>query len=81
MNRAESITADDLMEAMSAAGVLEVFCHLPTAAQDEFSSWIGKARDDASHWRRIEALLEAMKRSPLRSDDLRQPRSPMDVLG
>lgn len=81
MSVAEKITADDLIEAMSAAGVLEVFCHLPPAAQDEFSSWIGKARDDESHWRRIEVLLAAMKSSPLGSDHLREQGLAIDVLG
>ena len=57
----ERITPDDLLDAMAAADVLETFCHLPRSAQEEFSAWIGKARDTDSHWRRIDALVLAMR--------------------
>lgn len=67
MNPDSKITPDNLLDAMAAADVLEVFCHLPEAAQQEFREWIGKARDDESHWRRIDALVLAM-RSGLLSD-------------
>lgn len=61
------ITPDDLLDAMAAADVLETFCHLPDAAQREFQGWIGKARDDESHWRRIDALVRAMRSSLLQN--------------
>jgi hypothetical protein len=77
----ETITAHDLLDAMADAGVLEVFCHLPRAAQDEFSSWIGKARDDESHWRRIEALVAAMRRSSLVPPGSRGPGLDVHALG
>ena len=61
MSSPEKITADDLLDAMAEANVLETFLHLPTEDQANFSRWIGTARDDGSHWRRIEALVLALR--------------------
>ena len=59
------ITADDLLDTLAAAGVLQTFLHLPKEDQDNFARWIGTARDDESHWRRINALALAMRLGPL----------------
>ena len=70
MNPEEVITPDDLLNAMDAAGVLDVFSHLPEKARSEFQSWIGKARDNEAHWRRIDSLVLVMRNAPaLRDDD------------
>ena len=61
MKSSETITPDDLLNAMTTADVLETFVSLPPSAQDEFRDWIGKARNDDSHWRRIHALVAAMR--------------------
>ena len=74
MSVPEKITPDDLLDAMAEADVLEPFCHLPPSAQEEFSAWIGKARDNESHRRRIEALVLAMKGGQLRQGQ--EPREP-----
>lgn len=58
------ITPDDLLDAMAAADVLDHFCHLPEASRREFEEWIGKARDDEAHWRRINTLVMAMRFAP-----------------
>ena len=49
---------------MAEAGVLDTFCHLPEASQREFEEWIGKARDNENHWRRIDVLVRAMRSAP-----------------
>ena len=49
---------------MEAADVLERFCQLPESSRAEFEQWIGKAHDDAGHWRRINALVKAMRSAP-----------------
>ena len=61
MKPSETITPDDLLDAMTTADVLETFVLLPQSAQDEFRQWIGKAKNDDSHWRRIHALVAAMR--------------------
>ena len=61
MTSSETITPDDLLDAMATADVLETFVRLPHSAQDEFRQWIGKAKNDDSHWRRIHALVAAMR--------------------
>ena len=65
MNPSGGITPDDLLDAMARADVLEIFVRLPEADQKKFSSWIGKARDVESHWRRINALVLALRLGPL----------------
>lgn len=64
MSSEDKITPDDLLDAMAAADVLDVFCQLPEASRCEFEQWIGKARDDAGHWRRIQTLVMAMRSAP-----------------
>lgn len=76
MSSEEKITADNLLDAMAEADVLEVFCHLPEAAQQEFREWIGKARDNESHWRRIDALVLAMRSSGLYDSSEPQTTTP-----
>jgi len=65
MSADEKITVEDLLDAMREADVLEVFVQLPPADQDKFAVWIGKARDEESHWRRINALMLALRTGPL----------------
>lgn len=65
MSSEEKITADDLLNAMAAADVLDSFCRLPEASKREFQEWIGKARDSEAHWRRIDTLVMAMRNAPL----------------
>ena len=62
------ITADDLLDALAAADALETFLRLPPEAQEHFTLWIGKSRDDESHWRRINALALALRMGPLRGE-------------
>ena len=64
---ANVITADDLLDTLAAADALETFLRLPMEDQDNFARWIGKSRDDESHWRRINALVLAMRMGPLRT--------------
>lgn len=59
------ITADDLLDTLAAADALDTFLRLPPEDQERFSAWIGKSRDDESHWRRINALTLALKMGPL----------------
>jgi hypothetical protein len=61
----DKITADDLLDTLAAADVLETFLRLPQEEQDNFARWIGKSRDDESHWRRINALVLALRLGPL----------------
>jgi hypothetical protein len=70
----DKITPDDLLNAMAEADVLESFCHLPEAARMEFEGWIGKARDNEAHWRRIHTLVMAMRYAPRL-----EPQVPLDA--
>jgi len=65
---AEKITAMDLLDVLDTAGALETFNRLPQADQENFKSWIGRARNNISHWRRIDALVLAMITGPLQSN-------------
>ena len=65
MSPEDKITPDDLLNAMAAADVLDVFCRLPEESRKEFEEWIGKARDNQAHWRRIDTLVMAMRNGPL----------------
>lgn len=62
------ITADDLLDTLAAADALQTFLRLPPEDQENFARWIGKSRDDESHWRRINALALAIKMGPFRVD-------------
>lgn len=75
MSAQPTITAEDLIEAMVQADVLETFCRLPQAEQAKFSRWIGKARNDASHWQRIQALVLALRMGPLQPITVEEPVS------
>ncbi len=65
MSTPETITANDLLDALAAADALETFCQLPPEDQAYFSRWIGQARNDESHWHRIGALVMAISAGPL----------------
>lgn len=79
MNPEEAITPDDLLNAMEFAGVLEVFCHLPEASRREFEMWIGKARDNEAHWRRIDSLVLAMRNAPANAEPSQPSVEPAPV--
>ena len=73
MSSAERITADELLEILATFDALETFCRLPQADQDNFSRWVGQARDNESHWRRIQALVLAMRVGPMQPHIRREP--------
>jgi hypothetical protein len=60
-----TITADDLLDALGKADVLEAFCQLPDEDQAKFSRWIGMGANEDAHWRRINAFISALESSPL----------------
>jgi uncharacterized protein YdeI (YjbR/CyaY-like superfamily) len=68
MTPPERVVPQDLLEALGEADALDTFTRLPQADQDSFSRWVAKARDNESHWRRIEALVLAMRIGPLGPD-------------
>ena len=61
----DGITADDLLDTLASADALETFLRLPQEDQDRFALWIGKSKDEESHWRRINALALAIRLGPL----------------
>lgn len=67
------ITADDLLDTLAAADALQTFLHLPLEDQESFARWIGKSRDDESHWRRINALVLAMRIGPFERTEAAYP--------
>jgi hypothetical protein len=62
---ATAFAPDDLLEPLKIADVWEVFCALPPANRDEFARWIESSPDQAARWRRIDALVLALRLSPL----------------
>jgi Bacteriocin-protection, YdeI or OmpD-Associated len=63
---AEAIFAPaDVLEALRIADVWETYYALPRANQDEFARWIEIAPNQAARWRRIDALVLALRLSPL----------------
>ena len=62
----------DLLDVLDAADALAIFIRLPPADQEEFKRWIGRARDDESHWRRINALVQAMIEGPVQPFEPRE---------
>ena len=73
MSTAEKITAAKFNDVLAAADVLETFSRLSQADQDKFSDWIAKARDDESQWRRLDALVLALRIGPLEPLDRLRP--------
>jgi hypothetical protein len=65
---ASAFAPKDLLEALRFADVWEVYCALPEPNKDEFARWIDKSPDQAARWRRIDALVLALRLSPLVSD-------------
>ena len=57
----ERSPSEELIDVLSSSDALETFNRLPVADQVNFSRWVGLARDDESKWRRIEALVLAMR--------------------
>lgn len=62
---ASAFAPDDLLEALKFADVWEVYCALPETNREEFASWIEKSADQQARWRRIDALVLALRMSPL----------------
>ena len=73
MSATELITAEDLLDALARHDVLDTFCQLPLIDQEKFSRLIGKARNDESHWRRIDALVSALKTGPFQPVGIYEP--------
>ena len=65
MSGPERINVEELIDVLEAADVLETFCLLPQSDREKFSNWIHKARDNESQWRRVDALVLALKIGPL----------------
>jgi hypothetical protein len=65
---ASAFAPHDLLEALRFADVWEVYCALPKQNQEEFARWIDKSPDQAGRWRRIDALVLALRLSPLVSE-------------
>lgn len=65
MSSAEKLSVEELLDALARADVLETFARLRPEDQQKFSRWVGKARNSASHWQRINALVLAMRIGPL----------------
>lgn len=62
---ADKLASDDVLEALKMADVWETFCALPEVNRDEFGRWIDGAPDRAARRRRIDALMLALRLSPL----------------
>ena len=62
---AEALAPQDLLNSLKIADVWEVYCSLPQKNRDEFAVWIEKSPDQAARWRRIDALVLALRLSPL----------------
>lgn len=62
---ATTVAPGDLLEALRIADVWEVYCALPQPNQDEFARWIENSPDQPGRWRRIDALVLALRLSPL----------------
>ena len=68
MSDAARVTKEDLLSVLAEADVLTTFRRLPHLNQENFSRWIEKASDSESHWRRIEALVLALRMGPLQAE-------------
>jgi bacteriocin resistance YdeI/OmpD-like protein len=55
----------DLLEALRMADVWEVFSQLPEENRAEFGRWITGSPNQNARWRRIDALVLALRLSPL----------------
>jgi hypothetical protein len=66
---------------MAEAGVLERFHQLPEGDQDRFARWIDRARDDESYWRRINALVLALRIGPFEGSAPSEPVGYPEALG
>lgn len=62
---ASALAPDDLLKSLRIADVWEVYCALPQQNRDDFARWIESSRDQAARWRRIDALVLALRLSPL----------------
>ena len=65
MSAAEERPADHLYIVLAEADALDTFRRLPLEDQKNFGDWIGKAPDEASYFRRLEALVLAIRLGPL----------------
>lgn len=60
-----AVAPGDVLEALRIADVWELYCGLPEKNRDEFARWINLSPDQAARWRRIDALVLALRLSPL----------------
>ena len=61
MSRSEKKTAEQVLQALSAADALDAFENLPGSEQGRFLLWIAKASDDEAYRRRTDILVLAMR--------------------
>jgi uncharacterized protein YdeI (YjbR/CyaY-like superfamily) len=61
MSPREEVLPDEFMEALAEANVLEIFKRLPDREQTKFTEWVDIAHDVESRWRRIDALVLALR--------------------
>ena len=89
MKRQAGRVEDEFLTAFAATDSLDAFRQLPLVDQESFFRWIEKAPDEESRWRRIDALVLAMRISCLRleghlalaSDSMRSSSSPTSDAG
>jgi ferric-dicitrate binding protein FerR (iron transport regulator) len=65
MKDSARIRGNPLLESLAAGDVLDKFDLLPEADRAKFLRWVERSTDDESRWRRINALVLAMRLSPL----------------
>lgn len=70
---AQRRSADDFLAALAEADVEEIFRQLPIADQQKFTHWVTQTQDDESRWRRINALVLALRSGPLGSSVAPEP--------
>lgn len=78
MSTPEPNTTNDLLQALVAAGVVDVFQRLPLEDQTDFLDWIEKAPDAEAYRRRIDILVVGIKMSPLSEPQRKELRDRPD---
>jgi len=61
MNCDGPITPHDLSDSMTSAELVGTFHRLPPEIQENFQRWVHRATTTESHWRRIGALVLALR--------------------
>ena len=73
MSAQQDNTSEDFLHALAEADVLEIFRRLPHADQERFTHWVTQTRDAESHWRRVNALVLALRTGPLQVSSSPRP--------